>query len=113
MTERFGRRIDVKETNVFWDLFQKGNIDWQAGNKETIWALQTAYGIPGGGDLAHHSTGNFKFERALGPLYWFQSDPDGVNAFIGPTTQNGGRSGGYISPVNHIKYDIWKDNFYN
>ncbi len=113
MTERFGRRTDVPETNVFWDLFQKGNIDWQAGNKETIWALQTAYGIPGGGDLRHHSAGNFKFERAFGPLYWFQSDPDGVKAFLGPTSQNGGRPGGYVSPVNHVKYGIWEGNWDN
>lgn len=113
MTERFGRRTDVPETNVFWDLFQKGNIDYQSGNKETIWALQTAYGIPGGGDLSHHSAGNFKFERAFGPLYWFHKDPDGVSAFVGPTTQNGGRPGGYNSPLNLVKYDIWKGNWEN
>lgn len=113
MTERFGRRTDVPETNVFWDLFQRGNIDWQAGNKETIWALQTAYGIPGGGDLPHHSPGNFKFERAFGPLYWFANDPNGISIFIGPTTHVGGRPGGYISPMNHVKYGVWKDNWDN
>ncbi|MEQ6118735.1 RagB/SusD family nutrient uptake outer membrane protein [Reichenbachiella sp. MALMAid0571] len=113
MTERFGRRTDVAETNVFWDLFQRGNVDWQSGNKETIWALQTAYGIPGGGNLSHSSDGNIKFERAFGPLYWFANDPDGVKAFFGPTTQNGGRPGGYISVVNHVKYGIWKDNWDN
>jgi starch-binding outer membrane protein, SusD/RagB family len=113
MTERFGRRTAVPETNVFWDLFQKGNIDWQVGNKETIWALQTYYGIPGGGDLAHHSAGNFKFERACGNLYWFTKCPDGSSAFQGPTTQNGGRPGGYVSAVNHVKYDIWAGNWDN
>jgi len=113
MTERFGRRTDVPETNVFWDLFQRGNIDWQAGNKETIWALQTAFGIPGGGDLALNTPGNFRFERSVGPLYWFATDPDGVSVFLGPTTQNGGRPGGFTSPINYVKYDIWEGNWEN
>lgn len=113
MTERFGRRTDVSGTNVFWDLFQKGNVDYQAGNKETIWALQTAYGIPGGGALRHHSAGNFKFERAMGNLYWFVKAPDGSSAFQGPTTQNGGRPGGYVSAINHVKYGIWEGNWDN
>jgi starch-binding outer membrane protein, SusD/RagB family len=113
MTQRFGRRTSVPETNVFWDMFQKGNVDYQSGNKETIWALQTAYGVPGGGDLPHHSAGNFKFERAEGNLYWFVKDPKGVSAFIGPTTQNGGRPGGYVSAINHVKYDIWRGNWNN
>lgn len=113
MTERFGRRTDVPETNVFWDLFQMGNVDYQAGNKETLWALQTAYGIPGGGDLSHHSTGNFKWERTFGPLYWFARDPDGNSSFIGPTTQNGGRPGGYCSPLDLVKYYIWEGNWDN
>src|SRR5690606_23810440 len=94
-------------------LFQRGNVDWQDGNKETIWALQTAYGIPGGGNLTWHADGNFKFERTCGPNYMNIADPDGVRAFLGPTTWNGGRPQGYVSPVNHVKYDIWKDNFDN
>lgn len=113
MTERFGRRTDVPETNVFWDLFQKGNVDWQAGNKETIWALQTAYGIPGGGDLSYYSHGSFKFESTFGAFYWRINDADGVKAFFGPTTQNGGRPGGYSTPLNLEKYTIWEGNWDN
>jgi hypothetical protein len=29
--------------NVFWDLFQEGNQDFQAGNKEAIWSTQVNY----------------------------------------------------------------------
>lgn len=112
MTERFGRRTDVPETNVFWDLFQKGNVDWQAGNKETIWALQTVYGIPGGSILHYNYQENFGYEFSFGPLYWFIKDPDGILAIL-PTTYNGGRTGGAVSPVNHVKYDIWKGNWDN
>lgn len=30
-------------TNYYWDLFQEGNQNYQEGNKECIWALQTDY----------------------------------------------------------------------
>lgn len=114
MTERFGRRTSVPNTNVFWDLFQRGNIDYQAGNKETIWALQINYGVPGGGSFIPFSApGNLQHERALGPWYWFAKSPDGSSAFIGPTTQNGGRSGGFVAPTNHVKYDIWEGDWDN
>ncbi|MEI7421378.1 MAG: RagB/SusD family nutrient uptake outer membrane protein [Prolixibacteraceae bacterium] len=29
--------------NVYWDLFQEGNQDYQAGNKEAIWSTQVNY----------------------------------------------------------------------
>ena len=29
--------------NVYWDLFQEGNQDFQAGNKEAIWSTQVNY----------------------------------------------------------------------
>jgi hypothetical protein len=29
--------------NVFWDLFQEGNQDYQSGNKEAIWSTQVNY----------------------------------------------------------------------
>ncbi len=29
--------------NVYWDLFQEGNQDFQAGNKEAIWSTQVSY----------------------------------------------------------------------
>jgi hypothetical protein len=70
MTERFGTRRDEKpdfffaisdnektpetrysangyevEGNVFWDLFQKGNQDYQDGNREAIWCAQSDYAI--------------------------------------------------------------------
>ena len=66
MTSRFGTRktessvvIDIYKNGVFkpsekvdtlqftpnyyWDLFQEGNQNYQEGNKECIWALQTDY----------------------------------------------------------------------
>lgn len=33
------------EGNVFWDLFQEGNQDYQLGNKEAIWVIQYDYNV--------------------------------------------------------------------
>ena len=40
--ERAGYKI---EGNVFWDLFQVGNQDYQLGNKEAIWVAQIDYEV--------------------------------------------------------------------
>ncbi|MDR1455427.1 MAG: RagB/SusD family nutrient uptake outer membrane protein [Tannerella sp.] len=31
------------ETNLYWDLFQTGNVDYQDGNRECIWAVQVDF----------------------------------------------------------------------
>lgn len=81
MTERFGTRStedpqfyyassDAEQTeahlyenagykiegNVFWDLFQVGNQDYQSGNKEAIWVAQIDYEV-------------YKKEGAQGTIY--------------------------------------------
>ncbi|MDY9919207.1 MAG: RagB/SusD family nutrient uptake outer membrane protein [Proteiniphilum sp.] len=33
------------EGNVYWDLFQEGNQDYQSGNKEAIWVVQIDYEV--------------------------------------------------------------------
>ena len=35
----------VAPGNVFWDLFQEGNQDYQLGNKEAIWVAQCNYAV--------------------------------------------------------------------
>lgn len=40
--EKAGYKI---EGNVFWDLFQVGNQDYQEGNKESIWTMQLDYDV--------------------------------------------------------------------
>lgn len=32
-----------QQANVFWDLFQEGNVNYQEGNRECIWAAQIDY----------------------------------------------------------------------
>ncbi|MFT3738803.1 MAG: RagB/SusD family nutrient uptake outer membrane protein [Breznakibacter sp.] len=40
MTDRFGTRETEVGKDVFWDLFQKGNLDYAEGNTEALWTLQ-------------------------------------------------------------------------
>ena len=40
--EKAGYKI---EGNVFWDLYQVGNQDYQSGNKEAIWVAQFEYEV--------------------------------------------------------------------
>lgn len=51
--EKAGYKI---EGNVFWDLFQVGNQDYQLGNKEAIWVAQFDYEV-------------YKEEGAQGTIY--------------------------------------------
>lgn len=51
--EKAGYKI---EGNVFWDLYQVGNQDFQSGNKEAIWVAQFDYDV-------------YKQEGAQGTIY--------------------------------------------
>lgn len=51
--EKAGYKI---EGNVFWDLYQVGNQDYQSGNKEAIWVAQFDYDV-------------YKQEGAQGTIY--------------------------------------------
>jgi hypothetical protein len=105
MTERFGTRKD-EPGDVYWDLFRRGNKNHngQGGlNTEAIWVDQYEYMVDGGGPrnvLASWAN----------PIYWqLTGDADGKALFIGPTTQNGGRPGGWFCPNPYLLWDIWDD----
>lgn len=126
MTERFGKRMD-QEGDVFWDLFRTGNVNRADGNKETIWALQYEFNVPGG-----HNTNiptwnaGYSGERAWGPRYWTLLDPDGNPGTV--ATDALGRGASFIRPTyyahTHVfkscwddmrnsKYNIMREFFYN
>lgn len=82
MTDRFGSRSD-EEGDVYWDLFRRENQNRTSGNTEAIWVAQYEYQATGGG------RGSI-ITQFFGPGYYNLQGPDGVNLFLGPTTQNGG-----------------------
>lgn len=105
MKVRFGSRKD-DVGNSYWDLFQMHNQNLPE-NKEAIWVVQIE---PDDGRLG---TGNYKPERIFGPAYWEMKDPDGEYAFIGPTTQNGGRGAAYLGPTDYFVTDLWLSDWDN
>ncbi|MCD8041648.1 MAG: RagB/SusD family nutrient uptake outer membrane protein [Tannerellaceae bacterium] len=134
MTERFGSRKDENpdyyyansesnqvperlysaagyplEGNVYWDLFQEGNQDYQLGNKEAIWVIQvdyTAYKTEDGGSRLGYS-------RNYGPIF---RDP--MSAHLnGQLEDVGGRGVGVAIPTLYTRDIIyegkWEDDMRN
>ena len=105
MSDRFGSR-STESGDAYWDLFRVNNQNRSSGNKEAIWVEQYEYNTEGGGI-------GIKNERAWGPLYWFIKDPDGINGFIGSTTQNGGTPIGILRPTYYAGDSIWISDWDN
>lgn len=108
MTTRFGSR-KTSTGNAYWDLFQMKNQNL-AENKEAIWVVQIE---DDGGVSGKPGTGNYKAERIFSPVYYQIKDPNGAYAFIGPTTQNGGRGAGYLGPTDYFVNGLWASDFNN
>lgn len=102
MTERFGSRMN-EPGDVYWDLFRRENQNRSSGNTESIWVAQYQYNVDGGG------RGNI-ITQFLGPQYYTLQGPDGVNLFLGPTTQNGGRGIGWFAASDYLLDDVWAEN---
>lgn len=105
MNKRFGSR-KKDNGNPWWDLFQMGNMNSQE-NTEAIWVAQIEP------DDGRSGVGNYKIERICGCVYWQLKDPKGVDGFIGPTTQNGGRGAGYLGPTAYWVDELWRSDWYN
>jgi hypothetical protein len=118
MTERFGTRANFTFNgydyqgpqepwgDVWWDLFQEGNMNHSEGNKEAIWNIEMDFKIPGGGNITQYG-GNFGLERHLVPTYWNFADKKGVSNWLKDTL--GGRPAtGYALPSVYCGEQIWK-----
>lgn len=110
MTKRFGNKA-TKEGDPYWDLYQVGNQNRTSGNTEGILVLQTEPNFPGGGAIGYGDAPNLQYERQFGPLYWYVLDTDGKTATFGPTTQQGGRPGAFVSPTKYFRYTIWNSDW--
>lgn len=102
MTGRFGSRMD-EPGDVYWDLFRRENQNRSSGNTESIWVAQFEYLVDGGG------RGSI-ITQFFGPQYYTLQGDDGVNLFLGPTTQNGGRGIGWFAPSDYLLNDVWADS---
>jgi hypothetical protein len=115
MTTRFGRRSTVTPGDQYWDLFQRGNQNRKAGNKEAIWVIQIETDVPGGGASTSGGTqfGVYALERVHAPLVR-DMRINGVAPFLWPIANyTGGRGVGFLAPDPYFITNIWQSDFNN
>ncbi len=119
MTARFGSRANEKyliaeqwDTDVYWDLFRKGNQNRSSGNTEAIWVLQDEYNVPGS-----TSRGGPELERLFAPRIWQAKvqNLDGTTTTVvpEPNAYTGGRSSGFTRPSYFFFETLWERSGYN
>ena len=114
------------EGDVFFDLFQRGNLDYEEGNTESLWVDQN--------DIRYHEEYNkqnacLQFPQAFGPVFrnvYWRTELTEEGAGAGPWTGGGigndafnlngnisayvgGRAQGRIEPTYFAKYTIWEN----
>ncbi|PXV60180.1 putative outer membrane starch-binding protein [Dysgonomonas alginatilytica] len=126
MTERFGGRAIaeggvplngvaayVPNGDVFFDLFQRNNLDYSEGNKEALWTLQNDYQVYkkfGGNQVLAYPREfgpvlrnvNWKPEYQEGKISPWDGD---VSAYVG------GRAVSSVAPTNYVTTVVWANKF--
>src|SRR3546814_853245 len=109
MQNRFGTRSGEAQGNVYWDLFQEGNVDYQDGNTECIWALQIDYEAY----RAEDGRSKLPYSRTYGPVF-----RDGAKDHLTGTLEDvGGRGIAQIIPTMYTRDVVyegkWGDDMRN
>lgn len=103
MKARFGARKTEPQGNVFWDLFQENNVNYQDGNKECIWAIQIDYAAYRAEDVRS----KLPYSRTYGPVF-----RNGAPAHLGGTGADvGGRGISQITPTMYTRDSIYADKW--
>ena len=92
-----------QNTNYYWDMFQEGNVNYQDGNTECIWAMQidyTAY-------KAEDKSSKLPYSRTYGADF-----RDGVkNHLTGTLEDVGGRGIIQLMPTMYTRDGIYADKW--
>ena len=85
--------------NLYWDLFQEGNINYQEGNRECIWAIQTDYPA----FKTEDQNAKLGYARDYGPALriW------GSSLFNGTLEDVGGRG-----VINQVPTFLWREEIW-
>lgn len=103
MTSRFGARSSETKGNVYWDLFQENNVNYQNGNKESIWALQIDYAAY----RAEDGKSKLPYSRTYGAVF-----RDGAKDHLTGTLEDvGGRGIAQMIPTMYTRDDIYADKY--
>lgn len=99
MKNRFGARSAEAQGNVYWDLFQERNVNYQDGNKECIWAIQIDYAAY----KAEDGKSKLPYSRTYGAVF-----RDGAKDHLTGTAENvGGRGISQIMPTMYTRDEIY------
>lgn len=95
-------KIDTLELtpNYYWDMFQEGNVNYQDGNTECIWAAQIDY------EAYKAEDGNSKlpYARTFGPVF-----RDIAGKYTTGTLENvGGRGISQVNITNYARDDVYE-----
>ena len=109
MNTRYGARKTESQGNVYWDLFQENNVNYQDGNKECIWAIQIDYAAY----RAEDPRSKLPYSRIYGPVF-----RNGSPANLGGTLEDvGGRGISQVTPTMYTRDSIytgqWSDDMRN
>ncbi len=86
-------------TNYYWDLFQEGNVNYQDGNKECIWAAQIDYAAY----KLEDGKSKLPYSRTYGPVF-----RDGAkNHLTGTNEEAGGRGIAQIIPTMYTRDEVY------
>lgn len=106
MTSRFGTAYAAGKTgDPYWDLFQNGNQNRSAGNKESILVLQYDYKNSGSNISSNMPRNALPYSDGL--QVEAATGTGTVKAFIGLPENHGGRGIGVMHPTDYFLYDIW------
>ena len=93
------------KTNHYWDLFQEGNVNYQEGNPECIWAAQIDYDAY----KAEDGKSKLNYSRTYGPVF-----RDGAPAHITGTLEDvGGRGIAQVIPTMYTRDIIYSGKWAN
>jgi hypothetical protein len=94
----------VQQTaNYYWDLFQEGNVNYQDGNKECIWAMQVDYAAY----KAEDKRSKLPYSRTYGAVF-----RDGVKSHLTGTLEDvGGRGIVQIMPTMYTRDEVYADKW--
>jgi hypothetical protein len=133
MTSRFGSRAAqgggpnvngipayYEDGNVFFDLFQRGNLDYEEGNTEALWTLQNDYdaylAYP---DDKNNNDNYLNYPRYLSPVprdaNWnatYREDnsspwPEKIDAYVG------GRGVSFYAPTDYVQNVVWEGDYWD
>jgi len=89
--------------NHYWDLFQEGNVNYQDGNRECIWAIQIDYNAY----KAEDKLSALPYARVYGPAF-----RDGSSGNLtGLLEEVGGRGVTFQIPTFYWRDNIWAGKF--